>query len=74
MLVLTRKTAQKIHIGNDITVTILRLTGRAVKVGIEAPVETRVLRSGLAALAGPEAENEPLESRNSKSPLCCRPR
>jgi carbon storage regulator CsrA len=47
MLVLTRKAADKIHIGGEITVTILRIQGRAVKVGIEAPGHVRVLRDSL---------------------------
>ncbi len=47
MLVLTQKADDKIHIGNDITVTILRVKGRAVKVGIEAPTEVQVLRHTL---------------------------
>lgn len=47
MLVLTRKTEQKIQIGNDITITILRVKGQAVRVGIEAPKSMRVLRSEL---------------------------
>jgi carbon storage regulator CsrA len=47
MLVLTRKTEQKIQIGNDITITILRVKGQAVRVGIEAPKNMRVLRAEL---------------------------
>jgi carbon storage regulator CsrA len=47
MLVLTQKADDKIHIGNDITVTILRVKGRAVKVGIEAPTDVQVLRDTL---------------------------
>jgi len=47
MLVLTRKTEQKIQIGNDITITILRVKGQAVRVGIEAPKSMRVLRAEL---------------------------
>ena len=47
MLVLTRKTREQIRIGDSITVTILRLKGHAVRVGIEAPHEMRVLRGEL---------------------------
>ncbi|MBL9125429.1 MAG: carbon storage regulator, partial [Planctomycetaceae bacterium] len=47
MLVLTRKTEQKIQIGSDITITILRVKGQAVRVGIEAPKSMRVLRAEL---------------------------
>lgn len=49
MLVLTRKSMEKIQIGNDIVVTILRVKGQAVRVGIEAPRDVRVLRSEVPA-------------------------
>lgn len=48
MLVLTRKAEQTIHIGRHITVTILRIKGRTVKVGIQAPSVMQVLRGELA--------------------------
>ena len=47
MLVLTRKTQQKIQIGPNIVVTILQVKGQAVRVGIEAPREVSVLRTEL---------------------------
>jgi carbon storage regulator CsrA len=43
MLVLTRKTAERIHIG-DVVVVILHASHGRVSVGIEAPRETKVLR------------------------------
>ncbi len=49
MLVLTQKADDKIHIGKNITVTILRVKRRAVKVGIDAPVGIQVLRDALVA-------------------------
>jgi len=49
MLVLTQKADDTIHIGNNITVTILRVRGRAVKIGIEAPGDVQVLREPLFA-------------------------
>jgi carbon storage regulator len=48
MLVLTRKTKQQIHIGPNITITILHVKGQAVRVGIEAPRDVSVLRSEVA--------------------------
>jgi carbon storage regulator CsrA len=44
MLVLTRKREQQIQIGANITLTILRVKGRSVQIGIEAPGDMRVLR------------------------------
>lgn len=45
MLVLTRKAAQQIQIGNNIVITILHVKGQTVRVGIEAPRDVRVIRS-----------------------------
>ncbi|HEY2881073.1 MAG TPA: carbon storage regulator [Pirellulales bacterium] len=47
MLVLTRKTREQIQIGENVVVTILRVKGQSVRVGIEAPRDVRVLRSEL---------------------------
>lgn len=47
MLVLTRKLQEKIQIGNDITITVLRVKGNTVRVGIEAPRDVRVVRAEL---------------------------
>lgn len=47
MLVLTRKTQEQIVIGENIKVTILRVKGNTVRVGIEAPRQVRVVRSEL---------------------------
>ena len=47
MLVLTRKYQEKIRIGNDITITVLRTKGKAVRLGIEAPASVPVIRGEL---------------------------
>jgi carbon storage regulator len=44
MLVLTRKANQAIQIGPDIRVTVTRIEGDRVKLGIEAPPDVRVVR------------------------------
>jgi carbon storage regulator len=75
MLVLTQKSDDKIHIGNDITVTILRVKGRMVKVGIEAPADVRVLRSALVtAGAFTLQDHVPGESPSPGNPNCRKPR
>jgi carbon storage regulator len=58
MLVLTHKIDEKLHIGHNVTVTILRIKGRAVKVGIEAPVDVRVLREALVGAPAHAREND----------------
>jgi carbon storage regulator len=48
MLVLTRKYQEKIRIGENITITVLRMKGKAVRLGIEAPGNVPVIRGELA--------------------------
>ena len=47
MLVLTRKLMEKLYIGNDVCVTVVRLEGGQVRLGIEAPREISVVRAEL---------------------------
>ena len=56
MLVLTRKRDEKVCIGQQITVTILRVKGRSVQIGIEAPDSVRVLRGELVDSGGGRAK------------------
>jgi len=57
MLVLTRKLQQQVKIGDHITVTILRVKGHTVRIGIEAPRDVRVVRGELP----PKGDNLPAE-------------
>jgi carbon storage regulator len=47
MLILTRKVSEGIIIGDNITIKILDNTKGSVKIGIEAPKETLILREEL---------------------------
>ena len=49
MLVLSRKREERIQIGPNVTITVLRFKGRAVQIGIEAPAEMAILRGELHA-------------------------
>ena len=44
MLILSRKTNQKILVGDDIELTIIEIRGDQVKVGINAPSSVKVFR------------------------------
>ena len=44
MLVLTRKTGEKIVIGDDITITILDVRGDGIRIGIDAPRGIKIQR------------------------------
>ena len=50
MLVLSRRENQRIQLGDSIVLTIVRVHGDRVRVGIEAPSEIRVRRGELMAL------------------------
>jgi carbon storage regulator len=47
MLVLSRKEGQRIHIGNDTTITITKIKGNVVRIGIDAPSHVAVVRAEL---------------------------
>jgi carbon storage regulator len=48
MLVLSRKTGEKVVIGGAITITILRATSGRIHLGVEAPHDVEILRAELA--------------------------
>ncbi len=60
MLVLTRKYQEKIRIGDNITITVLRTKGKAVRLGIEAPDNVPVIRGELSFIQ--EGDEEASES------------
>ena len=47
MLVLSRKLNQEIMIGENVKITVLKVKGNTVRLGIEAPRHVRVLRGEL---------------------------
>lgn len=58
MLVLSRKLNEKIVIGGDIVVTVVRIDRNQVRIGIEAPGDVRVFREEVAnrTLSAPRAD------------------
>ncbi len=44
MLVLSRKVGEKILIGDEIVVTVVRLAQGVVRIGVEAPVDLPIVR------------------------------
>ena len=47
MLVLSRKQNERIRVGDSVVVTVVRVSGDKVLIGIEAPPHVRVLRDEL---------------------------
>jgi carbon storage regulator len=49
MLVLSRKLGESIAIDDHITITVIALRGNQVKLGIDAPAETKIYRQEIYA-------------------------
>ena len=47
MLVLSRKESERIRLGDSIVITVVRVSGDKVRLGIEAPADVLVLREEL---------------------------
>ena len=47
MLVLSRKQSQRIRLGDSIVITIVKISGDKVRIGIDAPSNVLVLRDEL---------------------------
>ena len=56
MLVLSRKESERIRLGDSIVVTVVRVAGDKVRLGIEAPSDMLVLRDELEAHPRPNDE------------------
>lgn len=51
MLVLSRTRGEKIHVGDEITIEVRRISGNRVSLAIDAPRHVRVLRGELLVAA-----------------------
>ena len=51
MLVLSRKPSESVVIDGDIRVTVVKISGNRVRLGIEAPPDVAIKRSELSVLA-----------------------
>lgn len=49
MLILTRKTNERIFIGDDVVLVVLGIENNRVKLGIDAPSEVTILREEIVA-------------------------
>ena len=58
MLVVSRKVGERILIGEKIAVTVVKVTGGGVRIGIEAPSELSIMREELAQKLIEQAEGE----------------
>jgi len=61
VLVVSRKVGQRILIGDKIVVTVVKVSGGGVRIGVEAPPEMSIIREELAERLR-EAERLALEA------------
>ncbi len=70
MLILSRKERQRIKLGDSIVVTVVRLSGDKVRLGIEAPADILVLREELEPFdAGDTPSQASRPSPQSEKPM-----
>lgn len=50
MLVLNRKATERILVGSDVVITVVRIGDDAVRIGVDAPREVRIVRGELVAV------------------------
>ncbi len=63
MLVLSRKVAERFYIGSEICVTVVRLGGSQVRLGIEAPPDVLIRREACPQIPPPQSR------KNNTPPL-----
>ena len=59
MLVLSRREKQRIKLGDSIVITVVRVSGDTVRLGIEAPANVLVLRDELEPRAAAQHGDTP---------------
>ncbi len=52
MLILTLKKDEKIFIGDNVSILLVEISGKQVKLGVTAPPKVAVLRGGLDKVKG----------------------
>ncbi len=63
MLVLSRKASERIRLGDSIVITVVRVSGDKVRLGIDAPPDVLVLREELQP-----RQDKPIESQTAAVP------
>jgi carbon storage regulator len=72
MLVITRKSGERVCLGDDVTVTVLEISGSTVRLGIEAPAEVPIYRHEIW-LAVKHENQAAAESGVTRLPVTPRP-
>ena len=62
MLVLSRKEGEQLVIGDNIKLTVNRISGNRVAIGIEAPKDVRIVRGELERFELAQASSAPVSA------------
>ena len=62
MLVLSRKVGERILLGEKIKITVVRVSGGGVRLGIEAPADVAVVREEVAQGETPGSSTESMDN------------
>ncbi len=68
MLVLSRREGERIRIGDSVVITVVRMAGDKVRIGIEAPSDVLVLRDELESRS-PKKEEQGVGTDSVPFPL-----
>jgi carbon storage regulator len=71
MLIITRRPGEKIILGDDVTVTVMEVSGQTVRIGIDAPKSLAIYREEIWAAV--KQENEAAASADPQLPQVPRP-
>lgn len=58
MLILSRRESERVYLGEDIVLTIVRVNGDKVRIGVEAPPNIKILRTELELETSSDASNQ----------------
>lgn len=73
MLVISQKKGDKLHIGRDITISIIDLRSNKVRLGIEAPAKYTVLRDSLFLQEQEETKEAEVDTELDSDAKACAP-
>lgn len=65
MLVLSRKSGEKIRIGDNVAITVVRIGPNTVRLGIEAPRDMSILREELCESEAPQRQDPGIQDSSA---------
>ena len=64
MLVLSRKVGEKILIGDNVSVTVVRVAQGVVRIGVDAPKEMAIVRDDIKDRDGKDSKSDASAARS----------